>query len=561
MKFASLVGLFIIFALSTSCTKVVTETSPTIPESTYCTTNAVFGTSYTIDGTAYYKKRVLDVSGLGAIDPTNFPIRRAEVQVLNSSGTIVQCTETDANGDYTFTIPNDGKTYTVKVQSRSYNAFNKASVLNDPTSNSLHSISQSFVANATKSLPDMTAQADTSLDSSLRGGAFNILDQLFLANNFLLNNTAGAFTVTEKVQAYWSKGVNPVTYFGGDPSSGVSFYIPGTDKLYILGGIDGDVTVEDTDHYDNSVIVHEFGHFVEDNYSVSDSPGGSHYGLYTVDPRLAWSEGFSTFLASQVLGDPIYRDTVGIGTGYGFYYDAQNNDDINGNPMDMPTAGQLGEGGFRELAVVRSLWAATNTVLPFSELWGIYTDEFQNTDPFRELSLFLREQAAAIGATNISALYDDDDKELEATRLHYGTEDNSGTVDNAAAALCRWTMDSANQNPAFLGNTYDRSNQFYSNDFFYYSHPGGTLSVALAYDLAGATGTDLDLYVYQDDYTFGVGEDLLIYSNDSADGGTESVSITAPAGEYMINVMDYNAAAANPSTLYNLTIGTNIICR
>src|SRR4051812_11262624 len=104
MKFASFVWLTAILTLITSCTKIINvPTDSSVPEVSYCTTNATFATSYTITGAAYYKRRLFTASGLGGIDPTNFPIRRAEVQVLDSTGAIVQCTETDTSGNYSFT--------------------------------------------------------------------------------------------------------------------------------------------------------------------------------------------------------------------------------------------------------------------------------------------------------------------------------------------------------------------------------------------------------------------------------------------------------------------------
>ncbi len=566
--FVSTSWLILPLALTTSCTDII-KSAPTntVAETSYCTTNATFSTSYTIEGNAYYRKRNFTVAGLGAISG-NMAIRRAEVQVLNAAGAIVQCTETDASGYYTFDIPDDGGTYTVKVLSRSYNTFNKVSVLGNPTTNIPYSITTTFVADTNKTLANLVAHADTSLDSTLRGGAFNILDQIYLANDYLLNNTSvGAFTVDHKVQAYWTKGINPVTYFGGDPDSGVSFYIPGEDQLYILGGIDGDITTNDTDHFDNSVIIHEYGHFLEDNYSASDSPGGTHYGLFVIDPRLAWSEGFSTYFASRVTGDPIYRDTVGIGGGYGYYYDMENNLNEDNDPQDMPTAGQLGEGGFRELAVSRMLWATTDAPvsMPFSELWDAYVVDFKNTLPFREMSLFLKAQADNAG-TNISSLLDDDDKEMTASRAHYGVRDNSGTANVAGAAACRWTIQASAKIP-ISGNVFDRSNQFYSNDFYYIYHGGGTLSVTLDYDVTGATAVDLDLYIYKDAYSFGVGNDLLTYSNKEKgvgvgeENGFETISISAPAGPYMINVMYYNDGAGSPATVYNIDTAGNLICR
>ncbi len=567
MKFQILIPVTLVFLLTASCSE---ELGPlkdpyfpnAIPESNYCTLNATFANPITVDGNARYQKRLMDSSGLGAISGTTFPIRKAEVVVLDSNDSIVQCTETDVSGNYSFTLPNDGETYKVKINSRSFNSDNKTSVLIDPNSNNTYFISQTFTADSTKTLPNLIASAS---DANLVAGAFNILDQSYRANEFLLNH-AGSFTVTHKVQMYWKKGFNPISYFGGDTDSGVSFYLPDYNKLFILGGINGDVATTDTDHFDDAVIIHEYGHFIENMYFASDSQGGAHSGNSVIDPRLAWSEGFSNFFASAVTGDPIYRDTYGHSggsTGYGFYYDIENDENRVGNPMDTPTAS--GEGTFRELAVARFLWDAIDphpdsgvdddndgVQMPFSEMWSILTNQFKTGTPFREISLFLQYQADH-GSTDISPLLSRSEMLMDATRAHYGTVRNPSSTD------CVWTIQ-ASAKTGTTGTTFQRSNQFHSNDFYYHYHPGGNLSATLNYDNSYA---DLDLYIYKNGYTFGYGDDIQIYSNKERpiDGGVEFVNGSAPAGHYMVNVMYFNDGAGSPATTYTLSIGGNNICK
>src|SRR6188474_508514 len=100
--------------------------------------------------------------------------------------------------------------------------------------------------------------------------------------------------------ARWSRGSNNGTYYlnGG---------------IFLLGA------TSDDDGYDDTVILHEIGHFVEDMYGRSDSPGGSHDGSPT-DPNLAWSEGCSTYFGMAVRGRPFYMDS---NSGGGWGYDAE----------------------------------------------------------------------------------------------------------------------------------------------------------------------------------------------------------------------------------------------
>src|SRR5690606_38249411 len=159
---------------------------------------------------------------------------------------------------------------------------------------------------------------------------------------------------------------------------------------------------------------------------------------------------------------------------------------------------------------------------------------------------FLKHQDA-YGSTNISALLSVSEMLMDATRAHYGTVDNTSSIN------CTWTIQASAKNPTG-SSAFERSNQFHSNDFFYHYHPGGTLTATLNYDNSTA---DLDLYVYKNNYSFGYGDDIQLYSNKerTSDMGTELVSAYAPAGSYMINIMYFNDGAGSPATTYTLSIG------
>lgn len=609
---------FALINMNLGCTKLIKTIlveDNSVPEETYCSTVTAYPGGVTITGMADYEYRLHDDvgGGLGAIEAGTLPIRAAEVQVIDSAGNIVQCTETNADpldavpdGQFEFDMPNDGEIYTVKINSRSYNSYNKASVLKNPSTNTYYSITDTFVSNATQNIGTTTALADEGVDSQLRGGAFFILDQIFDANEYLLDETsalplADKYSVDHKVKIYWAKGVNPRIYLGGDASDTISFYLPGEDELYICGGVSGDVATTDTDHFDKSVILHEYGHFLEDNYATSDSPGGAHFGIYIIDPRLAWSEGFSSYFASAVTGDSVYRDTVGYeGTSsYGIYYDIEINEDDSGDSFDDMQAdggatgytSNLGEGIFREWAVARLLLDATDTnddadpdgggalpdppeaiAMPFSEFWQMYTQSFSSDVAFREMGLFLSYQDTN-GATDISSLLSLDEvtyptiaARMVASRMHYGTEDeaaNPGPDNDPSNTDCQFNIKARSQVGQTENGSLSRSNLFYSNDFYYINHPGGTLTVNLF--CLSVAAVDLDLYIYKDGYTFGSGSDILtkkVTTNSCNNSSIESISINAPAGKYMANVNYYTGGVSAPFTevTYHITINGNQIC-
>ncbi|MCB9025700.1 MAG: hypothetical protein H6625_05245 [Bdellovibrionaceae bacterium] len=329
------------------------------PEPEYCKTATSYTSSVTISGTAKFVVRKAFFTGgggLSAADTANpKPIRYAEIRVLNSGGTAIQCAETDGSGNFSFVLPKGSDSFTIHIMARAENSKVKVSVLNSPESNTIYSLSKSVPA-STNQVLTLTAQAT----GDILGGAFNIYDQILNVNEYIRQQLSSNFVAT-KVQAYWKPGFNPGDYVESGP---VSFYYPGFDRLFILGGVNGDTDYTDTDHFDNSIIVHEYGHFLEDNYSVSNSPGGAHYGNGQIDARLAWSEGFANFLNAAVRTyisgsstDANYVDTFGNSSGstrLGIFVDVESYEGCV--VCDRPS--ENGEGHFREFAITRFLYDA-----------------------------------------------------------------------------------------------------------------------------------------------------------------------------------------------------------
>jgi len=134
-------------------------------------------------------------------------------------------------------------------------------------------------------------------ETSGEAGAFNVFDNLIAA----VDRVGELGLTPEPLTAVWARGNQDGTYYDRDSNT-----------MYLLGG------PADDDGYDDTVILHESGHWLEDTIGRTDSPGGDHDGSPT-DPNLAWSEGFSTYWSVAVNGEPIYIDTA---TGGGWSYNA-----------------------------------------------------------------------------------------------------------------------------------------------------------------------------------------------------------------------------------------------
>jgi hypothetical protein len=555
-------------------------------EASYCSAASYSGNQVTITGQATYHARQLfeDANGnggLGGLPGAVFPIRQAEVQVIAPNGSIAQCTSTDDAGRFSFLLPQGNGTYKVSVLSRSPQGSNvvKVSVLNRPAENSVYSISGTTTATQSHVMNTI----DASADGQVLGGAFNIMDKILDTNNFL-RKTAGNcssqftgcpdFIVAPKVNAYWMKGFDPSGYTGG--RSPLSFYLPGYSRLFILGGLNGDTDSSDTDHFDNSIIIHEYGHFLEDNVFRSNSPGGSHTGDAIIDPRLAWSEGWGNFIQAAVQSSPHYRDTYGNADGMtGFFYNA----DLENPVSDYPNF--VGEGNFREFSVTRFLWDTIDDT-PAEARFG-FTDDIH--DRFIEIWAALNRRSEGfldpkyaflnVGEVHLSQEYarlndplaqGSDFVNIRGLERHRGdTTDYAQYVDPGTCADFVLTPASV---PTDNGS-FATSDLFSNNKFYYLKTTtpiSGTLTLTYA-DAGGGLGeSDADLYLYNEKARFGNSADWVALSNALPDGNIatpekETVHLSnLPPGKYLINVYVDTGMGVKDAFTYTLKLNGATLC-
>lgn len=563
-------------------------------------------------------------SGLQGVIPTNgaIAIPFAEFRVFNSSGTQVQQGETDTNGYAKFNLPKTAGIYTLKVYSRALNSYVRVSVLEDTYANAPYSISKDFTVSASdiiagtldlKSTP-VYAEADESISSKIEGGAFNIMFDILLANEYVRreigkdtlvggvpSSNENEWWVADKVTVYWKKGFNPRSYFSTDGSA-LSFYGVGTSKLYILGGVNGDVKTSDTDHFDDSVILHEYAHFLEDHYGNTGSPGGSHDGNFIIDPRLAWSEGWANYFQAAVLTgaanvgsedhlpanarDRFYLDTVGYnnsgsgGIAIAFNLTALPSDS---STKDNPSTDSEDTGIFRELSISRTLYKSTRATtetyatskygggISFKNIWKTFSGEDKaagttrsmpaatslrksSTYPIANMGLFNYLLNINVGSPDTkwtSILTEERQKKTTADYAFY--------LDTVASGTCSFTFTHAATETTDAFNV-PRSNQQNNNDFYLYYHNASTSeNITLDYARSGIADLDLDLIVYPQDYLYfedyyrgKISTSGYIAKESrriaSLDNSSESVSMAGLAtGWYVINIKinAYNKTSAN----------------
>jgi len=149
---------------------------------------------------------------------------------------------------------------------------------------------------------------------------------------------------------------------------------------------------EDTDEFDQHVVAHEFGHYIEPYFSRSDSIGGSHALGNRLDPRVAWGEGWATAFGAMALNDPLYRDSFfrnGAPAVGGFV--------IESNPTTPATAPDSTGCWCSESSVSAILWDLFDTpsdandtlALGMLPLWNVMTNAQRTTPAVASIFSFI----------------------------------------------------------------------------------------------------------------------------------------------------------------------------
>ncbi|MDX1454259.1 MAG: hypothetical protein R3217_02275 [Gammaproteobacteria bacterium] len=337
----------------------------------------------TISGTATYDRvpDIADGTGGAYLDhdaTVALPIRQATVEARCPDGSVTYAsTSTGDDGSYSLDVPEN-----VDVEVRVLARLDRSSApvwrvrIRDNTSgNAIYSLVSSEFDSETGSV-GLDLHADSgwggaSYTGDRAAGPFAILDTMLEAMEKV---TAVDPVVTfANLDVFWSAQNSSCS---GNVSIGCisTSYYDGNGGIYVLG------TAADTDEYDEHVMVHEWGHYYEDNFSRSNSIGGRHSGGSLLDARLAFGEGWGNAWSGIALDDPIYKDT---NSGSGFTVGIENGTD-SAFPVTAPYLGW-----FSESAVQRIIYdlydsnsdaADGDTVsLGFGPLHSVLTGAQKNT--------------------------------------------------------------------------------------------------------------------------------------------------------------------------------------
>ena len=264
------------------------------------------------------------------------PIRAATVQLIDAGGgNVIDSTVAADDGGYSFSNVDGNTDVRLRVRAElkrtgapSWDVEVRDNVDTSPSPPPLGSRPlyvfdganfNTGSADITRDLTAMTGWGGSSYTGTRAAAPFAILDAIYSGMQLVL--TADANAVFGPMDAFWS--INNTKTSPSDIDAGelpTSFYRGDLDSLFLLGDAN-----DDTEEFDDHVVVHEWGHYFEDVFSRSDSIGGSHSIGQSIDARLAFGEGWATGLAAMALDNPLYCDTSVPGTSGGFGIDTENN--------------------------------------------------------------------------------------------------------------------------------------------------------------------------------------------------------------------------------------------
>jgi hypothetical protein len=223
------------------------------------------GTSFIISGKVSYEDRIFS-HDKGIYGTEAKPVRNAVIQVVP-----------DGAGTYYLRCITTNPSRNLRVTDLSGNMYAFRSV-NMPM--------------GTDAAVDLYAQGQNA-------EPFNIFDAATDAFLYAKDLTSGWFTA-------------PLTLIWEDGSIYGTNYDSTHNTVYVLGH------AADDDGWDDVVLLHDIGHFISDEYSRDDSLGGEHFINLSNDKRLAWTEGWATYFALQVMA---WRDQGSSDYIPGYYID------------------------------------------------------------------------------------------------------------------------------------------------------------------------------------------------------------------------------------------------
>ena len=475
-------------------------------------------------------------SGLNFNAITQDPAPGVIVESVSSTGAIMQRSVTDANGAYSLSVEADT---VLRIRVRAEMPEWDVRVIDNTSSGALYAFEGALVntgtTNSIRNLNAPSGWGGSSYTSARVAGPFAILAPIFESIQRIV--AVDPDVVFPFIDFNWSVNNNPSTEIDiSNGDIGTSSYVTssnGSRGIYILGSANND-----TDEYDEHVVIHEWGHYFEDQLSRSDSIGGSHGLAERLDPRLALGEGFGNALSGMMTDDPFYRDSLGSAQSQGFFINVENNNnenegwynegstqsilyDIFDSDNDGPD--QISAG----LApIYNALTSPTYIGSNFFTTIFLFLDEYNSNNPDDVQAVNALANAQSISGTGAAGIGETNNGTVSTALPLY----NTATVNGGAIEICSVSTN---------GDTNNLGNRVYI--IFDVLNPGShTMTMSR---ISGTSNTDPDFFVFQGSEPFAFAQS----GNNNSE--TASVNLTN-TGQHLVDAFDFE----NGDACYSFTI-------
>lgn len=451
------------------------------------------------------------------------PVRGAVVELRDEHNALVATGITDSAGDYGLNVVRD-KLVKVRVNAQLLQTQSPTwdfKVTDNTNGNKLYVMEGGLVAasemTAVRNLHAASGWSGSSYTQPRVAAPFAMLDSILLGVYRLAE--AGNTNDFPPLDLRWSS-LNKAAE--GEPTLGeigTSFY---SDlAIYILGDQNND-----TDEYDRHVILHEWGHYLEDAFSRSDSPGGDHAYDDKLDMRVALSEGFANALSAIFLDDPLYRDTSGTQQLDGFTNNVSH--------KNHAVRGWYSEASIQ--SIIYSFYGGSqdDSAQNFKDIFSVFNSEgYFNNEAMLSIYVFSDElrqfNSAQFEKFNTLLL----GQNIEANNAFGEGESNSGGYSGALPIYKKIEAGGSSVNVCST-NRFGAYNKLGVAQFLKLDIVSSGVYEITAQKIVDDSGaSDPDIYLYHR------GEKLVIAESGETD--QETLLHQLSAGAYVLEVIDYRA--------------------
>jgi hypothetical protein len=462
-----------------------------------------------LSGQALYQKVEVTDNGLDMEQTSLKPIRNARIEVYDAgTQSVISVSDTDNNGEFVVAVPPEATDLVIRAVSRLRYVDLK---VEDNTNGSQFY----FISSSDIDMRDRPGKVPI-VDRTRTSGAFNILEQIERANDFV--HAADSQFLPFPFAIFWSERNQNKPGSFKDGFVGTTFFSLTSSTAYILGDRN-----TDSDEYDDSVLIHEYAHMLAAKFSRDDSNGGAHHLGDNLDPRVAWSEGWANFFSGAVRGDSVYRDSSGPGGANVLRFDLEDN---------YPPGSWTGYGS--ETSVQALLWdflddkieRGDNAQFDFSQIWAAFTDLTSNH--FVYLQNFLDH----LLVRNPSAS-DSVQRMVQAQAIDF----QPGEIPSVTNPFPSLIAMNSTRSGELDSLSTKRANLAQSSHFFIFTTNGGPATIQLSVapgTMGNPNANDLDLYLFD-------ANGKLITKSDTGQTtrGELIPSIPLQPGSYVIEVRSY----------------------